>query len=211
MTDYQPIEYSLPPDCPLVLTPDQERRLEELATWLAERAHPLGLTNYPSAAAVLKHHLSPNFSLFCLVPPPLSGPVLDLGAGCGALGLTLALLDPELSVLLADRRRRSARFIALTAARLALPNAHAMQVDAEALAKNSPAAFNLVCFRALAPAPLALALAAPLLRPNGSVAVWHQSSDQGFLQPPPPWECLQTADTSLPGLSVSQMKLAVRG
>jgi 16S rRNA (guanine527-N7)-methyltransferase len=190
----------------LAVTPPQPERLEELARWLAERAYPLGFTNYPTAEALVEHHIVPTLALFRLFPPPLTGRVLDLGAGSGVLGLTLALLCPDLQVVLADRRRRSVQFIRLTVARLGLRNASAEQVGAGAPAKSSPGVFDLVCFRALAPAAEALRLAGPLLAPGGSVAAWHQSEAAAFLNPPPGWERLATAPTSLPALSVSRFR-----
>jgi 16S rRNA (guanine527-N7)-methyltransferase len=179
--------------------------LDELARWLAGRAFPLGLTNYAVAETVREHHIAPTLAVFCL-QTPLSGLTLDLGAGSGALGLTLALLSADIRVILVDRRRRSAEFIALTIARLGLKNAKAMQVNAEGLAKRMPQAFDMICFRALAPAPAALSMAAPLLRSSGFVFAWHQSRDQDFLHPPSQWERLATANTSLAGLSVSQLR-----
>ena len=194
--------------CGMTPTPGQAQRLDELAHWLAERAFPLGFTNYPSAESLLEHHVAPVLALFCLLPLPPSGRALDLGAGSGALGLTLSILAPDLKVLLADRRRRSAQFIGLTVARLGIHNAEAMQVDAEGLAKTYPEAFDLVCFRALAPAPDVFGLVKPLPRAGGSVVAWHQSSDDAFLHPPPGWERVATLATSLPGLSVSQFHRA---
>jgi len=181
-------------------------RLEELATWLAERGLPLGLTNYPSPQRIAEHHMVPVLALFRLPAFESSGQALDLGAGGGALGLTLALLCPGLSVILADRRRRSANFISLTIARLGIENARAVQVEGATLGKECEGQYDVVGFRALAHAPEALRLSAPLLRAQGFVAAWHQSEDLAFLNPPPGWERTATVATSLPGLSVSQVR-----
>jgi 16S rRNA (guanine527-N7)-methyltransferase len=181
-------------------------RLDALATWLAERGLPLGLTNYPSPRRVAEHHLSPILAVFGLPDFPRSGEALDLGAGGGALGLALALLCPELNVLLADRRRRSALFITLTIARLGIGNARSEQVEAVTLGNECAGRFDAVGFRALAPAPEALQMSAPLLSEQGQIVAWHQSEDPGYLNPPPGWERSATIATSLPGLSVSQLR-----
>ena len=185
-------------------------RLDELAAWLAERARPLGLTHYRSAEEVARHALLPTFALFALTASPLPGPLLDLGAGSGALGLTVAVLCPNLHVVLADRRQRAATFINLTRARLGLHNAQVRQVSAEQLAKEAIGSFEVVCFRALAPAETALGLAKPLLAPSGWVAVWHQSDDPAYGDPPEGWLRRATAPTALPALAVSRLEIVSR-
>ena len=119
----------------LTVTPDQAGRLEELSRWLAERASPLGFTNYRTPEDISRHALSPTFSLFSLARSGLTGPLLDLGAGSGALGLTVAILCPSLPITLADRRSRAATFMSLTCARLQLNNVRVRQVSARELAK----------------------------------------------------------------------------
>ena len=194
----------------LAITPDQAARLHDLAFWLAERASPLGLTNYRTSEAIVSHFLSPTFPLFALAEASLTGPLLDLGAGSGALGFAVAILCPDLAVTLADRRRRAATFMSLTRARLHLINMDVRQVSAEALAKDAPESFRVVCFRALAPAEVALSMAAPLLGPGGWVAAWHQADDDGFLNPPGGWTRVATAPTVLPGLAVSRLQIVSR-
>lgn len=193
-------------ECRLSLNPEQVQSLEQLAIWIAERAYPLGLTNYATAQEVAEGAILPTLSLFRLLPAPLSGLALDLGAGSGVIGFTLALLSPQLRVMLADRRQRSAVFLNLTRLRLNINNARAKQVEAQVLAKESAREFNLVCLRALAPAAQALSLTKPLLTVSGSVAIWHQSEEAAYLDPPPGWERVATAATCLSRLSVSRFR-----
>ncbi len=192
----------------LDVNPDQVRRLEALAAWLAQRAFPLGLTNYQSPSDVAAQAIAPTFALFRLLRPPICGKALDLGTGSGVLGLTLALLCPGLQVTLADRRRKAAAFVRLTAACLGLDTVEVREVTAEKLAQTDPESFDLVCFRALAKPEAALRLAAPLLAPAGSVAVWHRSGEEGYVWPGEGWRVLATAETSVTGLSVSRLALA---
>ncbi len=194
----------------IAVTPDQAARLEALAWWLAERAYPLGLTNYRTAAEVTQHALLPTLALFSLAASPLSGPLLDLGAGSGALGLTVALLCPDLPVVLADRRKRSAAFLSLTKARLQLHDVEVQQVSVEAWAKDQSRRFEVVCCRALAPAQTALRLAEPLLAPGGWVAVWHRGEDPVYHNPPACWLRRATVSTALPGLCASRLEIVSR-
>ena len=190
----------------LTVSPDQAARLDALASWLAERALPLGLTNYRTPEDISRHALAPTFALFSLAGPALRGPLLDLGAGSGALGLTVAVLCPDLPVTLADRRSRAATFMSLTRARLHLDNVEVRQVSAQELAKDAAGAFQVVCFRALGHAETALRWAAPLLAPGGCVAAWHQAADSGFLHPSTGWLRRATVTTVWPGLSVSLLE-----
>ena len=192
------------------VTPEQAARLDELASWLAERAFPLGLTNYRTAADLALHALLPTFALFRLSASPLLGPLLDLGAGSGALGLTVATIRPDLRIVLADRRQRSATFMNLTRARMHLSNVEVRQVSAQELAKTAPGSFAAVCFRALAHAETALGLARPLLSSSGWVAVWHQSADSAYLDPPEGWIRRATKLTALPALVVSRLEIVSR-
>ncbi len=194
----------------LSLTAAQATQLASLAAWLADRAFPLGLTNYRTAADLATHFLLPTFAFSRLAGSAPPRPVLDLGAGSGALGLTLAILYPDTPLVLADRRQRAATFMNLTRARLGLDNVEVRQVSAEVLAKSSGSGFAAICFRALAPAGLALPLVEPLLASCGWVAAWHQADDEAFLSPPPGWSCRSTVATDLPGLVVSRIEIVSR-
>ena len=194
----------------VAVTPEQAARLGALASWLAERAFPLGLTNYRTTADLSLHALLPTLALFRLPASPLSGPVLDLGAGSGVLGLTLAIVCPDLALVLADRRQRAATFMNLTRVRLHLDNVEVRQVSAQELAKTVGGSFSVVCFRALAPAETALGLARPLLRPEGWVAVWHQTEDRAYRDPPAGWTRRATVVTALPALAVSRLEIVSR-
>ena len=192
------------------VSPEHAALLDELASWLADRAFPVGLTNYRTADDIAVHALLPTLALFPLATSPLDGPILDLGAGSGALGLALAVLRPDLPLILADRRQRSATFMSLTRARLHLYNVDVRQVSAEDLAKSNGGEFQVACFRALAHAETALRLARPLLSPSGWVAVWHQSADESWLRPPEGWVRAGTQPTALPALSVSRLEIVSR-
>ena len=192
----------------LCLDAGQRQQLQSLAEWVAERGSRLGLTHYATAEEVALHAILPTFALFGLRKPCAGELVLDLGAGSGVLGFTLAVLAPQVRVVLADRRRRSARFLGLTQARLGLENAEGREVSAQELAKVERRGFGLVCVRALAPGEVTLALAQPLVAPEGALAVWHQSQDPAYLYPSSPWQRQATAETDLPLLSVSIYMIA---
>lgn len=61
------------------------------------------------------------------------GTLLDLGSGAGLPGLVLAVRLPRWRVVLAERRRKRASFLALATGQLGLRNAEVVQADARTL------------------------------------------------------------------------------
>lgn len=64
-----------------------------VADWVGPRAARLGLTQYTSGAKVALELMAPGFPLVAELSGGFAG-VAEVGAGCGALGLALAVLCP---------------------------------------------------------------------------------------------------------------------
>ena len=181
------------------LSPADRSRLEALAGWLAERAHPLGLTNFATPEEMLLQAVLPARVLFSLLPDPPRGCWADLGAGAGALGLTLATLAPSTHFDLVDRRRRVIVFLDLTIRHFGLPNASAVLADLATRPPSPP--WDGVCLRAIAPAPEALALAAPHAR--RWICAWHGANTPGYDRPPPGFRLSHSVNAGIPTLCAS--------
>ncbi len=186
-----------------VLSAAQTERITALAQWLAQRAPPLGLSRYRHFPAVLTAALSPPLALLDLLDIRAVHQVMDLGAGSGALGFTLALAQPHLSVDLIERRRKAVTFLELTTQHLNIANIRVILGDARDLSPSHNESYDLVCFRALTSGSAALELAWPFARSDGYVAAWHQAGDAAFDRPPLPLQRTSTAQTLVPGLVVS--------
>lgn len=61
--------------------------------------------------------------------PPASRLLLDLGSGGGLPGVPVAILRPELPVILCERREKRATFLRLVVSRLGLKNAQVFAAD----------------------------------------------------------------------------------
>lgn len=181
------------------LSPADRSRLEALAAWLAERAYPLGLTNFATPEDVLEQALLPARALFSVLPGPLSGRWADLGAGSGALGLTLAILAPLAQFDLLDRRRRVIAFLDLTIRRFRVPNAFAVLADVSTPPPAPP--WDGVCLRAVAPGPEGLCLAAPHAR--RWICSWHGSATAGHDRSPPGFRLVRSVNAGTPSLCAS--------
>jgi 16S rRNA (guanine527-N7)-methyltransferase len=96
----------------------------------------------------------------------------DIGAGAGFPGLALAVALPRASFHLVESHRRKCEFIAQTAEAAQIANASVVCARAEewreGLERN-----DAVLARALAPQPVVLEYAAPLLRLGGTLLDWR--------------------------------------
>jgi 16S rRNA (guanine527-N7)-methyltransferase len=97
--------------------------------------------------------------------------VADLGSGGGFPGLPLAIALPEAHVVLVESAGRKCAFLRAAVERLELPNVDVVNARAE----QWPAGLevhDLVTARALAPLPVLVEYAAPLLRLGGALVAW---------------------------------------
>ncbi len=186
-----------------LLSDDQQQRIADLAQWLAERAPPLGLSKYADLPSVLSYAMAPALAISDLIEPGEVKRVVDLGAGSGALGLTLSIIQPGWEVTLMDRSSKTATFLEWTVQRLGVENVTIRQEDATPAATASVAQYDLVCFRAVASSRQALQLAGPLAMSGGYVVAWHQTEDEGFRPPQSSLPYRATTPTVVPGLVAS--------
>jgi 16S rRNA (guanine527-N7)-methyltransferase len=97
--------------------------------------------------------------------------IADLGSGNGFPGLALAIALPEAHVALVESAGRKCAFLAAAAARLELANVEVVKARAEAW-EAGVGRHDLVAARALAPLPVVVEYAAPLLAPGGALVAW---------------------------------------
>ncbi len=96
--------------------------------------------------------------------------VLDVGCGCGAPAVPLAVARPDWQVTALEGTGKKARFVAETATALALDNLSAEHGRAESW--RGDASFDLVVFKAIGSLGRCLGYARPHLRPGGSAVVY---------------------------------------
>jgi 16S rRNA (guanine527-N7)-methyltransferase len=104
--------------------------------------------------------------------------IADLGAGGGFPGLALAIALPQAHVALVESVGRKTAFLDRAAAELALDNVEIVNGRAEDW-RPGLAEHDLVTARAVAPLPVLVEYAAPLLRIGGALVAWKGRRDPG--------------------------------
>jgi 16S rRNA G527 N7-methylase RsmG len=174
--------------------------LAEYVVWAAPGAARLGLTQYADPLTFARQLVLPALKL--AVPAVrgfLRSPILDFGAGSGAMGLSLGVLFPYIEVTIADRRRRVTRYADVCCARLGLPNCQSRLLDLLEAPTHPDDVFSVVLVRAFGPTDEALRAAAPWTAPGGAIALWHR--------PPAPslagLRLAEKLDTGVPALQLA--------
>lgn len=103
--------------------------------------------------------------------------VADLGAGAGFPGLALAVALPAARVALVESQRRKCEFLERIRAAARIENASVVCGRAEEWTAGATAN-DVVVARALAPQPVVLEYAAPLLRLGGALLDWRGKREQ---------------------------------
>jgi 16S rRNA (guanine527-N7)-methyltransferase len=165
----------VPADPTAFLSPAQRRSLETVLALLAEeRASVSSVTD----DRAWKVHVAD--SLTGLEVPELreAHRIADVGAGAGFPGLVLAVSLPDAQVDLIESVSRKTAFITHAAAEAGIPNATALTIRAEDLAKGEGReSYDIVTARAVARLSTLAELASPLLPENGVLVAWKGRRD----------------------------------
>ncbi|MGP0100082.1 MAG: 16S rRNA (guanine(527)-N(7))-methyltransferase RsmG [Solirubrobacteraceae bacterium] len=103
--------------------------------------------------------------------------IADLGSGAGFPGLALAVALPAAEVSLVESQRRRCEFLERVCAAAEIENAHVVCSRAEEW-REGVSRYDVVTARALAPQPVVLEYAAPLLRMGGTLVDWRGRRDE---------------------------------
>lgn len=143
--------------------------LDRLAT------EPQNLTAIDPFDGAVERHLAD--SLSGLVLPDVAGArsLVDLGSGGGFPGIPIAIALPDCAVTLVESERRKADWLARAASDL--PNVRVVADRSETLASSERESFRVASARALAPLPVVVELAAPLVELGGVLVAWRGPRD----------------------------------
>jgi 16S rRNA (guanine527-N7)-methyltransferase len=148
----------------VTLNEAQIAQLTRYAALLKEWNEKMNLTAISEESEVIEKHF-----LDCLIPAKavrIEGKnCADLGTGAGFPGLVWAIAFPTSKITLVEATAKKCTFLAEVIKQLGLTNVRVINKRAEELPNKNQ--FDLVVARALAPLPILLELAIPLLTVHG--------------------------------------------
>jgi 16S rRNA (guanine527-N7)-methyltransferase len=160
------VRYGLPADAPA--------RFEALLDLVA--AEPSAITSVRDPAEGVDVHVADSLVALELAEVRAARRIADLGSGGGFPGLALAVALPDARVWLVESVARKGAFLGRAVERLALRNVAVVVARAEAWPAGI-GAHDLVTARALAPLPVLIEYAAPLLAIGGQLVAWKGRVD----------------------------------
>ncbi|MCH2135750.1 MAG: 16S rRNA (guanine(527)-N(7))-methyltransferase RsmG [Phycisphaerales bacterium] len=154
----------------LQLEPRERVMLGEYLGMLVAANARMNLTRIVEPGEAWQRHVLDALTLLPFIEAAQGGNLLDLGSGGGLPGLVLAITRPDLPVTLLEATLKKARFLQETAVALGLENVTVLSERAESLGTPEGGGrdgWDLVTARAVAPMPVLLELALPLVVPDG--------------------------------------------
>jgi 16S rRNA (guanine527-N7)-methyltransferase len=146
-----------------------EDRLAALLGLVA--TEPAAITAVRDPAEGVEAHVADSLVALDLPAVPAARRVADLGSGGGFPGLALAIALPAAHVALVESVGRKCAFLAGAVRELGLGNVEVVNGRAEAWPQGL-GAHDLIVARALAPLPVVVEYAAPLLELGGALVAW---------------------------------------
>jgi len=151
-----------------------ESRFESLIERLA--ADDLAPTSVREPERAVDVHLADSLVALEVQPVRAARRIADIGSGAGFPGLPLAAALPHCEVLLVESQTRKCLYLESSIASADIPNARVVRTRIEEWAAGA-VAHDAVLARALAPQPVVLEYAAPLLRVSGALVDWRGRRD----------------------------------
>jgi 16S rRNA (guanine527-N7)-methyltransferase len=154
----------------LDLSETQEGQLAALLALLARDEH--APTAVRDIGAARDAHIADSLAALEVERVRAARELADVGSGAGFPGLPLAVALPRARVYLIESQRRECEFLERARAAGQVGNAHVVCARAEEW-EEGMRANDVVLARALAPQPVVLEYAAPLLRVGGALVDWR--------------------------------------
>ena len=152
-------------------------RFERYLALLLEWSPRAGLTSVTDPDEVQRRHFAESLAVLRVLREagaidPGGTTAVDIGAGAGLPGLPMRIVEPALRLTLLESSARRCRFLERVVAELALDGVAVVRARAEEAGRD-PAlrgTFDLAVARTVAPLPVLVEYALPLLRRGGLLA-----------------------------------------
>jgi 16S rRNA (guanine527-N7)-methyltransferase len=133
---------------------------------------PLAPTAVRDPLKAVDDHLADSLVGLEIEPVRTAATIADLGSGAGLPGLPLAIALRDASVALVDSLSKRCAFLERAVAVSEATNARVVNARAETWPEGL-GAFDVIAARALAPLPVVVEYAAPLLAVGGMLVAWR--------------------------------------
>jgi 16S rRNA (guanine527-N7)-methyltransferase len=166
----------------LILSSEQLDRLRAYRDLLDASSRAFNLTSLRDAESIERRHIIESLAYGALLERngllEDSPRVVDIGTGAGLPGLPLRIVWPEIDLALLESVGKKCRFLEDVVDRLGLSRVEIVEGRAEDFGREAGRreAFDLVVARAVAPLPVLLEYALPLLRTGGHLAATKGSA-----------------------------------
>jgi 16S rRNA (guanine527-N7)-methyltransferase len=157
------------------LSAEQRAQLAAILRTIAADEHAPTAIRAPEQAA--DTHIADSLVALGLDAVRTAKRIADLGSGAGFPGLALAVALPAADVSLIESQRRRCEFLERLCAAAGIENARVVCSRAEEW-REGASSRDVVVARALAPQPVVLEYAAPLLRMGGTMVDWRGRREQ---------------------------------
>jgi 16S rRNA (guanine527-N7)-methyltransferase len=159
----------------IILDENVIQSLDHLARLLLEENRKTNLTAIRTYEEVISRHFLDSLKPFEWGWKAPEGPGCDIGTGAGFPGLIHALIEPSRTWSLVETVGKKLDWLALAGRELGLQNLLLLRVRAELLGRDLEhrEQYGLCLARAVAPGPVMLEYALPLLRVGGELWTWQ--------------------------------------
>jgi 16S rRNA (guanine527-N7)-methyltransferase len=157
------------------LSEGQQAQLAAVLALLAQDARAPTTVREPERA--LDVHLADSLVALELERVRGAHTVVDIGAGAGFPGVPLAVAMPDREIALVDSQARKCAFVERVVGHVGLANARVLCARVEEWPEGL-GVHDVVLARALAPQPVVLEYAAPLLKLGGALVDWRGVRDR---------------------------------
>ncbi len=155
-----------------------QRYLDELTQWNRN----INLTRI-DPGLWWSRHIDESLTLAAALDLPRAARLADVGSGCGVPGIPLAVLRPDIDIVLIESDSRKAGFLVHVAGKLGLLNVSVVPRRAEVVGHEPEhrETYDVVASRATASLPVLCELCLPLLRIGGRLAAMVTDSSTAIL------------------------------
>ena len=163
----------------LTLTPAQWQQLKAYADLIWQKKDQLNLTSVSDKNEIFTRHIADGFAVACVWKRFFdgyeNGTVADMGSGAGYIGITLAIMCPQVQVTLVESLQKRSLFLNWAILKLGLSN---VVVKNMRLGQQSVGVFDLITERAMGPLEELLPLLVPCSKKGGVIAAYQSQAGQ---------------------------------